>query len=99
MLILPAAVAGAPLPGVVRIALVGLTFVLAEASRRWIEDPIRHGSFARVHPGRALAAAGALSVVVAAVALGAGRVVAPPSVVEAPDRAEWSSSSHRRPDR
>jgi peptidoglycan/LPS O-acetylase OafA/YrhL len=77
LLVLPAVALGAPLPWPARAALVGMTFVLAEASRRWIEDPIRHGSAARLKPSRTLATAGALSLVVATVSLGAGRAVAP----------------------
>lgn len=77
ILVLPAAAVGAPLPGVVRIGLVALTIVIAAASRRWIEDPIRHGRAARLRPSRTLAAAGALSVAVAVLALGSGRLVAP----------------------
>ena len=77
VLVLPAAAVGAPLPWPIRLALVGLTFVLAEASRRWIEDPIRHGRSTGLRPSRALAAAGAMSLVVAGVALGAGRLAAP----------------------
>ena len=83
LLVLPAAAIGAPLPGVTRVVLLGLTFVLAAASRRWIEDPIRGGGLALLRPSRQLAVAGAMSVVVAAVALGSGRVVAPPTVAEA----------------
>ena len=78
LLVLPAAAIAAPLPWPARAALVGLTFVLAEASRRWIEDPIRHGSVARLPPSRTLATAGALSLVVAGVSLGAGRAVETP---------------------
>jgi peptidoglycan/LPS O-acetylase OafA/YrhL len=84
VLVLPAAAVGAPLPWPVRLALVGLTFVLAEGSRRWIEDPIRHGRSASLRPARSLAAAGAMSLVVAGVALGAGRVAAPPQAAAAP---------------
>ncbi len=84
VLILPAATVGAPLPWPVRLGLVGLTFLLAEASRRWIEDPIRHGRSTRLRPSRALAAAGAMSLVVAGVAFGAGRVAAPPQLAAAP---------------
>ncbi len=84
VLVLPAAAIGAPLPWPSRLALVGLTFVLAEASRRWIEDPIRHGRSASLRPARSLAAAGAMSLVVAGVALGAGRVAAPPQAAAAP---------------
>ena len=80
ILVLPAVAAGAPLPGVVRLALVGATFAIAAASRRWIEDPIRHGRAARLRPSRTLAAAGAMSVAVAVLALGSGRLVAPVAV-------------------
>lgn len=80
LLVLPAAAVGAPLPGPVRLGLVGLAFVLAEASRRWVEDPIRHGRVSMLRPSRSLAAAGAVSLVVAGIALGTGRLVAPPQV-------------------
>ncbi|MGZ9276917.1 MAG: SGNH hydrolase domain-containing protein [Candidatus Limnocylindrales bacterium] len=83
LLVLPAAALETRLPGVVRLALVALTFVLAVASRRWIEDPIRHGRGLSWRPGRTLAAAGAVSVVVAIVALGTGRLVGPTAVAEA----------------
>ncbi|MFP5342382.1 MAG: acyltransferase family protein [Candidatus Limnocylindria bacterium] len=79
LLVLPAAAIGAPLPGVVRLGLVVLTFGLAAASRRWVEDPIRHGAPARLASSRMLAAAGALSVAAAVGALGIGAVVAPPA--------------------
>ncbi len=79
LLVLPAAAIGAPLPGVVRLALVAATFGLAAASKRWIEDPIRHGAAARLPSPRMLAAAGALSLVVAVASLGVGSVIAPPA--------------------
>ena len=72
LLVLPAAAVGSELPWPVRLGLVALTFVLAEASRRWIEDPIRHGRASRLRPSRALATAGISSVLVAVVALGTG---------------------------
>ncbi len=83
LLVLPAVAVGAPLPGAVRLALVGLTFVIAAVSRRWIEDPIRHGRLATLRPSRSLAMAGLVSVVAAVVALGAGRLVAPAGIVVA----------------
>jgi peptidoglycan/LPS O-acetylase OafA/YrhL len=83
LLVLPAVAVGTALPWPVRMGLVGLTFVLAEASRRWIEDPIRHGRAASLRPARSLALAGGMSLVVAAVALGAGRVAAPPQLAAA----------------
>jgi peptidoglycan/LPS O-acetylase OafA/YrhL len=54
LLVLPAAAAGSDLPLPARLGLVALTFVLADASRRWIEDPIRHG---RVRKAAAVAVA------------------------------------------
>ncbi len=77
LLVLPAAAVGAALPGPVRLGLVGVTFLLAEASRRWIEDPIRHGGAARLRPSRSLAVAGLTSVLVAGVSLGAGVLARP----------------------
>lgn len=79
LLVIPAAAIEAPLPGLVRLALVGATFALAAASRRWIEDPVRHGRAARMPSPRTLAAAGALSLIVAIGALGVGTVIAPPA--------------------
>jgi peptidoglycan/LPS O-acetylase OafA/YrhL len=78
LLILPAAAIDAPLPWPVRLALVGLTFVLAAASKRWVEDPIRHGRVGRFRPARALSLAGGASLIVAVLALGTGRLVGPP---------------------
>ena len=76
LLVLPAAaVAGAgtgELPWPAKLGLLGLTFVLAEVSRRWIEDPIRHGRVSMLKPSRSLAAAGLSSVIVAVGALGTG---------------------------
>ena len=84
LLVLPAAAVGAALPGPVRLGLVGVTFLLAEASRRWIEDPIRHGGAARLRPSRSLAVAGVTSLLVAGVSLGAG-VMARPATAAAPN--------------
>ena len=57
-----------------------MTFVLAEASRRWIEDPIRHGRVAKLRPSRSLGVALASSVAVATVSLGLGVTAGPPAV-------------------
>src|SRR3954447_3313191 len=81
LLVLPAAAVGRALPWPARLGLVALTFVLAEASRRWIEDPIRHGRVAKLRPSRSLAAALVSSVAVATVALGLGVTVGPPAVL------------------
>jgi RIP metalloprotease RseP len=77
LLVLPAVAVGTALPGPVRLALVGLTFVLAEASRRWVEDPIRHGRAARLRPSRSLALAGLTSLIVAGVSVGTGVLAGP----------------------
>jgi peptidoglycan/LPS O-acetylase OafA/YrhL len=80
LLVLPAAAVGSELPWPARLGLVALTFVLAEASRRWIEDPIRHGRVAKLRPSRSIGVALASSVVVATVSLGLGVTAGPPAV-------------------
>ena len=69
VLVLPALAMGR-LPGPVRLALVGLAVLLAAASHRWVEEPLRHGRFIGVHPPRVLAFAGLLSLAVAVSAAG-----------------------------
>ena len=80
LLVLPAAAVGTELPWPARLGLLALTFVLAEASRRWIEDPIRHGRVAKLRPSRSLGVALASSVAVATVSLGLGVTAGPPAV-------------------
>jgi peptidoglycan/LPS O-acetylase OafA/YrhL len=53
---------------------IGLTAVLAAATYRWVEDPMRHGRFIGRRPSRNLAAALAASVVIVVLALGGGRL-------------------------
>jgi peptidoglycan/LPS O-acetylase OafA/YrhL len=77
LLVIPAAAAGAPLPMRERVALVGVAFVLAAISQRYVEDPIRHGRFVGTRPSRNLAIAGALSVTVALTSLGLAAASAP----------------------
>ncbi len=72
IIVLPEAVAGGSLPGVVRLGLAGLAILVAAASQRWIEDPIRHGRFVGLGSRRSLVMAGAISVVLAAASLGLG---------------------------
>lgn len=71
VLVLPE-VAFGRLPGPWRLALVVLAVILAAASQRWVEEPIRHGRFVGLRPPRVLAWAGALTLAVAlsAVTLG-----------------------------
>lgn len=64
ILVLPEAAFGT-LPAPVRVVLAGLAVVVAAASHRWVEEPIRHGRAASVRPGRVLAFAGAASLTVA----------------------------------
>ncbi|MEO5965139.1 MAG: SGNH hydrolase domain-containing protein [Candidatus Limnocylindrales bacterium] len=71
ILVLPV-VAFGNLPGVARVALAGLSILVATASQRWIEEPIRHGRFVGLRPARVLALAGVTTVVVFASALGIG---------------------------
>ena len=79
LLVLPAAAVGSELPLPARLGLVALTFVLADASRRWIEDPIRHGRVAKLRPSRSLGIALVSSVAVATVSLGLGVTAGPPA--------------------
>jgi peptidoglycan/LPS O-acetylase OafA/YrhL len=72
LLVIPAAAAMAPLPLHERVALVGVAFVLAAISQRYVEDPIRHGRFVGTRTAPSLAMAGALSVTVALSSLGLG---------------------------
>ena len=64
ILVLPEAAFGSQ-PGPVRVGLAGLAVVVAAASHRWVEEPIRHGRAASVRPARVLAFAGAASLTVA----------------------------------
>ena len=77
ILVVPAAVATAPLSLPVRLGLAAATIPIAAASQRWIEEPIRRGRFVGFRPARSLAFAGALSVSLAASTLLIGTVVLP----------------------
>jgi peptidoglycan/LPS O-acetylase OafA/YrhL len=72
LLVLPAAALGGALPWWARGALVALAIVLAAATQRWVEDPLRHGRRIGTVPRRNLAMAGGLSVAVAVASLGIG---------------------------
>ena len=71
VLVLPA-VAFGHLPGVARLALAGVAIVIAWASTRFVEDPIRHGRYVGKQATRNLALAGVTTLVVATFALGLG---------------------------
>jgi peptidoglycan/LPS O-acetylase OafA/YrhL len=63
LLILPAAALGTVLPLQANLALAVLAIPIAAASQRWVEDPIRRGTFVGVLPRRNLAMAGAMTLV------------------------------------
>jgi len=63
LLVLPAAALGTALPLPATLALAALTIPIAAASQRWIEEPIRRGTFVGVLPRRNLAMAGAMTLV------------------------------------
>jgi peptidoglycan/LPS O-acetylase OafA/YrhL len=67
-LILPTVAIGVTLSVPTRVGLVLLAIVAAAATQRWVEEPIRHGRWVGLRPARSLAAAGALTLVVATVA-------------------------------
>ena len=71
LLVLPAVALGS-LPGPVRLGLVALAIVVAAASQRWVEEPIRHGRIVGTRPRRVLAIAGAATMGVAAFGLALG---------------------------
>ena len=88
ILVLPAAVIDGTVPLPARLALAGVSIVVATASQRWVEDPIRHGRLGSRRIGRTLALAGATSVLVALLAVGIGGAASaslPPSVAHASD--------------
>jgi peptidoglycan/LPS O-acetylase OafA/YrhL len=76
ILVLPAVALGEALPGAARAGLAVLAIVVAAASQRWIEDPVRHGRFVGLASRRSLVMAGVLPLVVAlsAVSLGAAAI-------------------------
>jgi peptidoglycan/LPS O-acetylase OafA/YrhL len=71
VLVLPAAAIGDLTPAL-RAGLVGLVFILAAATQRWVEEPFRRGRVVGDRPRRVLAFAGAttIAVVLSAAALG-----------------------------
>jgi peptidoglycan/LPS O-acetylase OafA/YrhL len=72
ILVLPAVAMETTLPLPTRIALALVAILVAAASQRWVEEPIRHGRFVGLRPRRNLALAGALTLAVATVSLGIG---------------------------
>jgi peptidoglycan/LPS O-acetylase OafA/YrhL len=72
ILVLPAAAIEGKLSVAARLALVGVSIVVATASQRWVEEPIRQGRFVGRKVGRTLALAGTTSLIVALLAVGVG---------------------------
>ncbi|HET7704281.1 MAG TPA: acyltransferase family protein [Candidatus Limnocylindrales bacterium] len=88
ILVLPAAAIDDRLPLVARLGLAGLSIVVAAASQRWVEDPIRHGRFVGRRVRRTLVLAATTSVIVALFAVGVGSAATaqlPPPVARASD--------------
>lgn len=75
LLVLPLAIKDAPLNIYERSGLALLAVVLAYATQRWVEDPLRHGRFIGTLPKWNLLTAGAMALVIAGTALGADYVV------------------------
>jgi len=74
LFVLPAVALERELPVLVRLGLAGVAVLLAAATQRWVEEPLRHGRWVGTVPRRNLALAGAATLVVAALSLGVGRV-------------------------
>jgi len=74
LFVLPAVALDRELPVLARLGLAGIAVLLAAATQRWVEDPLRHGRWVGTVPRRNLALAGLVSVLVAGVSLGAGRM-------------------------
>jgi peptidoglycan/LPS O-acetylase OafA/YrhL len=72
LIVLPTAAVETELPLPARLGLAALTFPIAAASQRWVEEPIRRGRLVGLRPRRNLAAAGALAASMAVVAVAIG---------------------------
>ena len=102
ILVIPAAALGSDLPFLARIGLAAATIPIAAASQRWVEEPIRRGRFVGLRSRRSLAAAGALTVVLAASSLAVSALAGAPAGVDAtvdPDRQLRGALGSPRPDR
>jgi peptidoglycan/LPS O-acetylase OafA/YrhL len=88
ILVMPAAAIDPDLPLAARLALVAVAIIVAAASQRWVEDPIRQGRIVGRKDGRTLALAGVTSLIVALLAVGAGAAAEtslPPAVANQAD--------------
>jgi peptidoglycan/LPS O-acetylase OafA/YrhL len=88
VLVIPMVALGAPLPVVARLALVVAAVLLAAATHRFVEEPIRRGRLVGTRPHRNLAFAGAVTLTVAIVSMSVGLATAatlraPASVTDA----------------
>ena len=72
LLVIPAVALGAPLGLPERVGLVAASVILAAATQRWLEDPLRRGRLVGTLPRRNLAMAGALTVTVALLSMTVG---------------------------
>ena len=99
LMVIPAAVAGATLPLPARLGLVGVAFVLAAASQRWVEEPIRVGRLVGTRPIRNLAMAAGLSGIVAASSFGLAAAATATLGSSAPNPVADTSALNRLIDR
>jgi peptidoglycan/LPS O-acetylase OafA/YrhL len=75
LLVLPLALKDAPLNIYERSGLALLAIPFAYATKRWVEDPLRHGKFIGTRPRKNLAMAGAMALLIAGVAITTDYVV------------------------
>jgi peptidoglycan/LPS O-acetylase OafA/YrhL len=69
LLVLPLALQDAPLNIYQRSGLALLAIPFAYATKRWVEDPLRHGKFIGTRPSRNLLTAAAMALVISGVAI------------------------------
>jgi peptidoglycan/LPS O-acetylase OafA/YrhL len=75
LLVLPLALKDSPLNIYERSGLALLAIPFAYATKRWVEDPLRHGKIIGTRPGRNLVTAAAMALVIAGGALATDYVV------------------------
>ncbi len=75
LLVLPLAITDSPLNIFQRLGLALLAIPFAYATKRWVEDPLRHGKFIGTRPRKNLLMAGAMALLIAGVAISTDYVV------------------------